>query len=211
MGVPAGYRVISEMSYTPQPLTRGYTGQTLYVNVGSGKIESRPVTQQMKDLFVGGKGFGLWRLWNAVTSKTRWDDPENEIVVASGPVGGTTAYAGSGKSLVVSLSPLTGQVIDSNVGGYFGPYLKFSGWDALELQGKAREDIVVFIDGTKGVVDLSRIILGKRPGVFAALQDPSVFARVRIEYGAATWDGEIDIAPDAMYEVIKKDGVWTPD
>jgi len=154
MGVPAGYRVISEMSYTPQPLTRGYTGQTLYVNVGSGKIESRPVTQQMKDLFVGGKGFGLWRLWNAVTSKTRWDDPENEIVVASGPVGGTTAYAGSGKSLVVSLSPLTGQVIDSNVGGYFGPYLKFSGWDALELQGKAREDIVVFIDGTKGVVQV---------------------------------------------------------
>jgi len=70
---------------------------------------------------------------------------------------------------------------------------------------------VRFIDGTKGVVDLSRIILGKRPGVFAALQDPSVFARVRIEYGAATWDGEIDIAPDAMYEVIKKDGVWTPD
>ncbi len=154
MGVPAGFRVITELPYTRQPLSRGYTGQTLYVNVGTGKIEPRPVTQQMKDLFVGGKGFGLWRLWNAVRPETKWDDPENEIVVSSGPVGGTTAYPGSGKSLVVSLSPLTGNVIDSNVGGYFGPYLKLSGWDALELQGKAHEDVVVFIDGTAGVVQI---------------------------------------------------------
>jgi aldehyde:ferredoxin oxidoreductase len=154
MGVPAGFRVIAEMTYKPQPLARGYTGQTLYVNVGTGKIESRPVTQQMKDVFIGGKGFGLWRLWNAVRPETRWDDAENEIVVSSGPVGGTTAYPGSGKSIVVSLSPLTGNVIDSNVGGYFGPYLKFSGWDALELQGKAREDVVVSIDGTTGRVQI---------------------------------------------------------
>ncbi len=154
MGVPAGFRVIAEMPYTPKPLVRGYTGQTLYVHVGSGKMESRPVTEQMKDLFVGGKGFGLWRLWNGVKPETRWNDPENEIVVSSGPVGGTTAYPGSGKSLVVSLSPLTGSVMDSNVGGYFGPYLKFSGWDALEVQGKTREDVVVFIDGTAGRVQL---------------------------------------------------------
>jgi aldehyde:ferredoxin oxidoreductase len=154
MGLPAGFRVIAEMVYTPQPLGRGYTGHTLYVNVGSGKIESRPVTQQMKDLFIGGKGFGLWRLWNAVQPQTQWDDPENEIVISSGPVGGTTAYPGSGKSIVVSLSPLTGNVIDSNVGGYFGPYLKFSGWDALEVQGRANEDVVVLIDGTTNVVQV---------------------------------------------------------
>jgi len=154
MGLPAGFRVIAEMAYKPQPLSRGYTGHTLYINVGSGKIESRPVTQQMKDLFIGGKGFGLWRLWNAVQPQTQWDDPENEIVVSSGPVGGTTAYPGSGKSIVVSLSPLTGNVIDSNVGGYFGPYLKFAGWDALEVQGKAHEDVVVLIDGTTDVVQL---------------------------------------------------------
>jgi aldehyde:ferredoxin oxidoreductase len=154
MGLPAGFRVIAEMAYTSQPLGRGYTGHTLYVNVGNGKIESRPVTQQMKDVFIGGKGFGLWRLWNAVQPTTQWDDPENEIVISSGPVGGTTAYPGSGKSIVVALSPLTGNVIDSNVGGYFGPYLKFSGWDALEVQGRANEDVVVLIDGTTNVVQV---------------------------------------------------------
>ncbi|MGB2984041.1 MAG: aldehyde ferredoxin oxidoreductase C-terminal domain-containing protein [Candidatus Bipolaricaulia bacterium] len=154
MTTPAGYRVIAETTYEPAAVERGYTGRTLYVNVETGAIEERPVTQQMKDIFIGGRGFGLWRLWNAVEPTTKWDDPENEIVISSGPVGGTTSYPGSGKSIVVSLSPLTGNVIDSNAGGYFGPYLKFAGWDALELQGKATENVVVFIDGTKGTVQL---------------------------------------------------------
>jgi len=154
MSAPTGYRAIAEMTYEPKTADRGYTGQTLYVNVGTGAVEVRPVTDRMKEIFIGGRGFGLWRLWNAVDENTKWDDPENEIVISSGPVGGTTAYPGSGKSIVVSLSPLTDNVIDSNVGGYFGPYLKFAGWDALELQGKSDGNVVVFIDGTKGIVQL---------------------------------------------------------
>ena len=170
MTVPANYRVISEQAYTLGEVVRGYTSRSLYVNVDTGVIEERPVTQQMKDIFIGGRGFGVWRLWNAVENTTQWDDPENELVISSGPIGGTINYPGSGKSIVVSLSPLTGGVIDSNAGGYFGPYLKFAGWDALELQGKASDDVIVFIDGTKGVVqllacpemDMNTHILGER-------------------------------------------------
>ncbi len=154
MAAHAGYRVITEMRYEPARVERGYSGETLYVNVGTGAIERRPVTQEMKDKFIGGRGFGLWRLWNAVTEKTKWDDPENEIVIGAGPIGGITTYAGAGKSIVVSLSPTTGNVIDSNVGGYFGPYLKFSGWDALEIQGRADKDVIVFIDGDNGLVQI---------------------------------------------------------
>jgi len=154
MSTPTGYRIIAEMPYEPKPAERGYTGETLYVNVGTGAIEARPVTDRMKEIFIGGRGFGLWRLWNAVEETTKWDDPDNEIVISSGPVAGTTAYPGSGKSIVVSLSPLTGNVIDSNAGGYFGPYLKFAGWDAIELQGKSDDNVVVFVDGTQGIVQL---------------------------------------------------------
>jgi len=154
MAAHAGYRVITEMRYEPTRVERGYSGETLYVNVGTGAIERRPVTQEMKDKFIGGRGFGLWRLWNAVTEKTKWDSPENEIVIGAGPIGGITTYAGAGKSLVVSLSPTTGSVIDSNVGGYFGPYLKFSGWDSLEVQGRADKDVIVFIDGDNGLVQI---------------------------------------------------------
>ena len=145
-------KVLAEFDYELAPVERGYTNRTLYVNVSDNSIESRPVTPQMKDIFIGGRGFGLWRLWNAVNGDTRWNDPENAIVISSGPLGGTTNFPGSGKSLVVSLSPTTHSVMDSNVGGYYGPYLKFSGWDAIELQGKAEKDIIIFVDGTKGKV-----------------------------------------------------------
>lgn len=120
-------------------------------------IDAKTVTEQMKDIFIGGKGFGLWYLWQATKPETKWNDPENEIVISSGPVGGITQYPGAGKSLVVTLSPVTNSVMDSNVGGYFGPYLKFSGWDAMEIQGKAAQDVVVFIDGDTHKITIEEI------------------------------------------------------
>jgi aldehyde:ferredoxin oxidoreductase len=150
--IRAAHTTLKETSFAPSLPDKGYTDRTLYVNLSTLEIAEQPVTRQMKDLFVGGRGFGLWRLWNAVTPATRWNDPENEIIISPGPVAGITQYPGSGKSLVVSLSPQTDIPIDSNVGGYFGPLLKFSGFDALELQGKADRDVILFIDGQKGVI-----------------------------------------------------------
>jgi hypothetical protein len=48
----------------------------------------------------------------------------------------------------------------------------------------------------------------RRAGVFAALADPDVFAQGHVEFGAVTWPGEIDLAPDAMHDEIEKNGVW---
>jgi len=148
------HKLLAELTYELRPVERGYANRTLYVNLSDNTISSKPVTQQMKDLFTGGRGFCLWLLWNAVTGETRWDDPENELVIAGGPIGGITSYPGSGKSTVVTVSPLTGSVIDSNVGGYFGPYLKFSGWDAIEIQGIAEREVIVVVDGDSGRVTI---------------------------------------------------------
>ncbi len=139
--------ILKEYDYQPVKLDKGYAGRSLYINVGDLRIEEKEVTEFMKDKFIGGKGFDLWYLWHAVTPKTRWDSPENEIVMSAGPIGGITQYPGAGKTLVTSISPLTDIPIDSNVGGYFGPLLKFSGWDALELQGKAEKPLIIIIDG----------------------------------------------------------------
>ncbi len=147
-------KLITEWTYERAAPDKGYTGKTLYVNVGEGRIEEKPVTDQMKDIFIGGKGFDLWLMWNAVTGDTKWDDPENEICISSGPLGGTVNFPGSGKSLVTTISPLTNIIIDSNVGGHFGPFLKFSGWDALELQGISEEELILLIDGQEGRVAL---------------------------------------------------------
>ncbi len=146
----SAHKLLGEYTYELRPVERGYANRTLYINLTDNTITEKPVTQQMKDLFTGGRGFALKLLWDAVTPTTKWDDPENELVIANGPICGITAYPGSGKSTVVTLGPLTENVIDSNVGGYFAPFLKFSGFDALEIQGKAAEDVVIFIDGDAG-------------------------------------------------------------
>jgi len=145
-------KILKEFDYKPAAIDKGYTNKTLYVNVSKNEITTKDVTQEMKDKFTGGRGFGLWYLYHAVKDTTQWNDEENEIIISPGPIGGITQYPGTGKSLVVSISPTTKSVMDSNVGGYFGPYLKFSGFDALELQGKADKDVIIYINGVDGKV-----------------------------------------------------------
>ena len=118
------------------------------------RLRRRMFLPVMKEKFIGGKGYGLRLLWDATKPDTKWDDPENEIIISSGPIGGITQYSGTGKSLVVTISPQTDSVMDSNVGGFFGPFLKFSGFDAIELQGKSEKDVIVFIDGINHKVEI---------------------------------------------------------
>jgi hypothetical protein len=67
---------------------------------------------------------------------------------------------------------------------------------------------VRFIDGLEGTVDMSARARAKNAGVFTALSDPVYFNRAYIEAGAVKWPGEIDLAPDSMYAVIKERSEW---
>ena len=152
--IRAQHKLLTKWEYKWTPLDKGYTDKILYINVGTPEIREKDVPAEMKEKFIGGKGYGLRLLWDATKPDTNWDDKENEIIISSGPIGGITQYSGTGKSLVVSLSPQTGSVMDSNVGGFFGPFLKFSGFDALEIQGKSESDVIVFIDGINHRVEI---------------------------------------------------------
>ncbi len=148
------HKILKEWQYDWTPLHRGYTDKVLYINVGNTEVIEKDVPALMKEKFIGGKGYGLKLLWEATKPETKWNDPENEIIISSGPIGGITQYSGSGKSLVVSISPTTESIMDSNVGGFFGPFLKFSGFDAIELQGKAEKDVIIYIDGVNHKVEI---------------------------------------------------------
>ncbi len=63
---------------------------------------------------------------------------------------------------------------------------------------------VRFMDGTEGTVDLAALVHSPNAGVFAALADSKLFAKVFVAFGAVTWPGEIDLAPDSMYAEVKK-------
>jgi aldehyde:ferredoxin oxidoreductase len=149
------HKLIKSWEYKFTPLDKGYTDKILYVNLGSNEIEEKQVPPLMKEKFIGGRGYGLKLLWDATTPDTKWNDPENEINIASGPIGGITQYSGAGKSICVSISPQTNIPIDSNVGGFFGPFLKFSGFDAMEIQGKSDKEVIIFIDGVNHKVEIN--------------------------------------------------------
>ncbi|MEK6629980.1 MAG: aldehyde ferredoxin oxidoreductase N-terminal domain-containing protein, partial [Acidobacteriota bacterium] len=130
----AAHKVLVEVPFKPTLPEKGYTRRTLFIDLDMMTVKEKPVSDKMIDIFTGGRGFGLYYLWQAITPQTKWNDADNEIVICPGPLSGNPQYAGSGKSLVVSLSPMTGIPIDCNVGGYFGPLLKFCGFDALEIR-----------------------------------------------------------------------------
>jgi aldehyde:ferredoxin oxidoreductase len=140
--------------YDLKEVDKGYNNRNLHINLTDGKIVSKPVSKEMKEIFTGGRGFCLNLLWNSLPKDriVRWDDPENAICISCGPLGGVPSFPGCGKSIVLTISPTTDSVMDSNVGGYFGPYIKFAGWDALSIQGKAKSDVVIFINGDEGEV-----------------------------------------------------------
>jgi aldehyde:ferredoxin oxidoreductase len=148
------HRSIKSWKYNWKPLDKGYTDKILYVNLSKNEISEKDVPLEVKEKFIGGRGYGLRLLWDATTPDTKWSDPENEIIISSGPIGGITQYSGTGKAICVSVSPQTDIPIDSNVGGHFGPFLKFAGFDAFEIQGKAEKEVIIYIDGVNHTVEI---------------------------------------------------------
>lgn len=70
---------------------------------------------------------------------------------------------------------------------------------------------VEFADGTAGEVRLEPFLSASRVAgtIFEALRDEALFAQVRTELGAVTWPNGADLAPDAMYDHIRREGHWT--
>jgi Protein of unknown function (DUF2442) len=77
-------------------------------------------------------------------------------------------------------------------------------WDVVEVKTESGHRLFVrFADGTSGKGQLA---LSELSGVLAPLRDPSFFERAFVDHGAIAWPGDIDFAPDAMYEQVVKQG-----
>jgi hypothetical protein len=66
-----------------------------------------------------------------------------------------------------------------------------------------------FADGTEGITEMRELIFSDHAGVFTSLRDPAVFEQVSIDpdFRSVSWANELDIAPDASYEDIKRFGI----
>ena len=123
----------------------GYVGTYLRVDLSARTIEEHEITLEMARTFLGGNGFGVKILWDEVSPSIDALSLENVLVIATGPLVGT-AWPTSGRMEAISKSPLTGIYGDSNCGGYFGPELKFAGYDMLVITGAADSPVTLWID-----------------------------------------------------------------
>ncbi len=114
----------------------GYAGQILRVDLGSSDITKLEVTPGFARKWVGGSGFGAKFLYDEVPPDITWDHPDNRVTLASGPLGGTRV-GGSGTFSVAFKGPMTNMAGTSQASGFFGAFLKFSGFDAIVVHGTA--------------------------------------------------------------------------
>ncbi len=143
-----------KMHYITGPLKNGYANKILTIDLGNGAIAVPGIAPEIRDYFIGGRGLGLYLLHQEITPDMKPEDSRNPLIIANGPLGGVPQFPGTAKAMVVSLSPLTGIPGVSNFGGYFGAFLKYAGFDALKLTGRADQECIVIIDGINHRVSL---------------------------------------------------------
>ncbi len=140
-------------------MSYGWVGKILRVDLTSGKYYEVP-TEKYASGFIGGRGVNAKIHWDEVPPSVGAFDPENVFSLTTGPTTGTFAPQ-AGKSEVggTAAQPYPREVYTrSGVGGRFGPYLKFSGFDGLIIQGKASKPVWISIDdGSVEIKDASHL------------------------------------------------------
>ena len=138
----------------------GYAGKTLHVNLSKKQCTTESENPATLRKYLGGTGLGAKILYDEVPPGVKWSDPENRIILASGPLGGTRVI-GSGNFSVVTKGPLTDGPTATQANGYFGAYLKMAGFDAIVIQGKADELCYLYIHDGKAELRDARHLAGK--------------------------------------------------
>ncbi len=126
----------------------GYTGKILRVNLSEQTAVEEPLPLETARDYIGGAGFGVKYLFDELKAGADPLGPENKLIFAAGPFSGTSIPCAS-RMAVTAKSPLTGAVGMSLSGGHFPVELKFAGYDALIVEGRAAKPTYVWIKDGK--------------------------------------------------------------
>jgi aldehyde:ferredoxin oxidoreductase len=121
-----------------------YGGAVLRVNLDGGSLQREPTEARLARAFLGGRGLNVKRLWDELPAGAGPLSPQNILIFGVGPLVGTL-FPGGARFNVSALSPQTGILGDSNAGGFFGPQLKFAGYDQVIVQGRAEHPVYLCI------------------------------------------------------------------
>jgi aldehyde:ferredoxin oxidoreductase len=122
----------------------GWTGKIIRVDLTKQSCTVEDLNEGMAVKYIGGRGLATKILYDEIDPTVDAFDPANKLIFATGPLTGTGA-AGSSRFAVVTKSPL-GNIGTGNAGGFFGPELKFAGYDMIIFEGKAPKPVYLWIE-----------------------------------------------------------------
>ena len=122
-----------------------YAGKLLRVNLSTGKTWTEAWSEADRREYVGGIGLGAKILYDEVGPKVQWDHPDNRFIMATGPLAGLPVW-GTGGLTVITRGALTGGATSTQANGFFGAALKYSGYDAIVMQGQAKKLSYLYIN-----------------------------------------------------------------
>jgi aldehyde:ferredoxin oxidoreductase len=138
----------------------GWTGNILRVNLSEGSVKSEPLGEDLRHKFLGGRGINSKILYDEVGKDVAPLSPENVLIFGTSPLSGTPSPS-TPRCTVSAKSPLTGILGDANFGGFFGPHIKFAGFDHLVVTGKAAHPSFLYIRDGKGEIMKADHLAGK--------------------------------------------------
>ncbi len=122
----------------------GYNGKILHVNLTKGTHEVEEPGELFYRTYVGGSSLAAYYLLKYLKPETDPLSPDNILVFAVSVLTGAP-ISGYSRYTVAAKSPLTGAYGEAEAGGYFGPEMKFAGYDAIVITGKAEKPTYLYI------------------------------------------------------------------
>jgi aldehyde:ferredoxin oxidoreductase len=122
-----------------------YNGKLIRLNLTTGKSQVEEIPKAWLKDFLGGRGLGVKYLYEELKPGVEPLSADNKVIMMMGPLGATTAMSVSRMALVTK-SPLTGAVSKSIMGGSFGAFLKFAGYDGIIVEGESAKPVYLHID-----------------------------------------------------------------
>ena len=134
-------------------------GKLLCVDLASSQCSYLPFPEQAFD-YLGGRGFNVWYLYHHLAPGTAPYDPENILIFSPGFLTGSSAPSAA-RLHINSLSPLTGILGSSNIGGYAGAWLSSCNLSSVIITGKAKSPVYLYINDTGAEIRNAEELWGK--------------------------------------------------
>ena len=137
----------------------GYCGQALRIDITKNNIETEKLDPKFLKDYLGGRGLNVRRLYDEVPPNVKPLSEDNKLYIGVGPLTGTL-FPGAARVNFTAKSPQTNILGDSNTGGFFGPELKFAGFDQVVIEGKAKDLSYIFIKDGKAEIKSAKHLKG---------------------------------------------------